>query len=364
LSQTAIDWPDFLRRVDRHRVAPLVYTNLSRYAGQTIPSFILRELRSRFERNARRGLANAAELVRLCRLFQENDISVLPLKGSVLALQIYGNLALRHAGDVDLLIAEHQVDQADRLLQGEYHRTLPAFRLTPSRRRLSLKFMHHFGYLHEQNKLRLELHWRPIINKSVHLMDLTHLLKQASTVEVSGSRFPAMSLADNFLYLCAHGGGHFWFRLFWLVDLAEILRGNQGIDWQHLMTLAKEAGVMLPLAQGVILAHALLDVPLPEAIRAYAFQDRRVSYSAKVAYRLLLCPQPEKPPISLSLRGKLCRIRGANSCKEKLKIFQEICLGQDWWTLHLPGSLFFLYYFLRFPLWLQRRRGSSRKQIF
>lgn len=35
LSRAQIDWPVFLRGVDRHRVAPLVYRNLRRYAAKT-----------------------------------------------------------------------------------------------------------------------------------------------------------------------------------------------------------------------------------------------------------------------------------------------------------------------------------------
>ncbi|MHB8066271.1 MAG: nucleotidyltransferase domain-containing protein [Desulfobaccales bacterium] len=361
--QAEISWPDFLEWVDRHRVAPLVYTNLSRYAGKTVPSAIMGALRSRFEGNARRGLANAAESVRLCKLFQENAISVLPLKGSVLALQVYGNLALRHAGDIDLLVESNQLELAHLLLQTSYRRIGTDFWLTPSKRQRFLRLFHHFEYADDRSNLRLELHWRPIYHQPAHAMKLTRLRSQASTVAVAGYSLPAMSLPDNFLYLCAHGAVHSWYRLFWLVDLAEIMRRTPGIDWQHLMTLARKAGMMRPLAQGVILAHELLDVPLPEVIRTYALQDRMVSCSTQIAHRFILCSQPEKPPISLLLDRYICNLRCANSFKEKLKTFQEICLGQDWRGLSLPDSLFFLYYFLRFPLWLQRRRRGSRKRI-
>lgn len=171
-----------------------------------------------------------------------------------------------------------------------------------------------------------------------------------------------MSFPDNLLYLCAHGAAHLWYRLFWLVDLPEILRGNPEIDWQELITLTREADLMRPLAQGVILAHGLLEVPLPEAIRAYALQDRIVPYAAKVALRYMLCPQPEKPPISLILQRHLCNLRTGNSFQDKLRTLQEICFGQDWLTLGLPDSLFFLYFLLRFPLWLQRRLHGREKQ--
>lgn len=363
MSRAQITWPDFLKWVDRHRVAPLVYTNLSRYTDK-VPSSIMSQLRRRFQKNARRGLANAAELVRLYKLFQENHIPVLPLKGSVLALQVYGNLAGRHAGDIDLLVAPSQVELAGRLLQSSYRCIMPGFRLSPSQRRRFLRYWHHFEYLHDQGNLRVELHWRSLLNQPQQIMDLTPLQSRASAVTVAGSRLPGISLEDNVLYLCGHGAVHFWHRLFWLLDLAEMMRGNPQIYWPQLMALAREAGMMRPLALGVILAHELLGVPLPEAIRTYSLQDRVLSFSAKVAYRFMLCLQPENPPYSLRLPLYLARLRSANSFQEQLKILaDEILTGPDWLTLRLPDSLFFLYYVLRFPLWLQRKLGGSGRQM-
>ena len=362
LSQSNIAWPEFLRRVDRHRVAPLVYTNLSRYAGKTLPSAIMSALRSRFENNALRGLANAAESVRLCRLFQENAIPVLLLKGSGLALQVYGNLALRHAGDIDLLVAPHHLDLADLLLQRNYRPTPPVFPLCSYQRRRLLRHLHHFEYRHTQSRVLVELHWRPGDNWFSPVMEATRLQSRTFSLAAAGWRLPVMSFSDNLLYLCAHGAVHFWYRLFWLVDLAEMLKGNPQIDWPFLMALAREAGLLRPLAQGVILAHELLEAPLPEAICTYALQDPLVSYLAKVAYRFILCPQPEKLPLSLILGRFICKLRDGNSLKDKMRSFHEACLGRDWLTLRLPDSLFFLYFLLRLPLWFQRRLRSREKQ--
>jgi hypothetical protein len=363
LSRAKIGWPDFMRWVDHHRVAPLVYQNLRRYGGSGVPAPAMSALRSRFESNAHRSLVNATELVRLYKLFQQNGIAFIPLKGSVLALQVYGNLAMRHAGDIDLLVAPSQEELADRLLQISYRRIVPGFRLSPSQRRRFLRYMHHFEYLHDQGNLRVELHWRSIRNQPPHVMDLNWLHNRASTVVLAGSRLPAMSLPDNALYLCAHGAVHFWRRLFWLVDLAEMMRGNAKIDWQRLMTLARDAGMMRPLAQGVILSHELLNVPLPEAIRTYALQDQMLYVWVKVAFRFMLCPPQEKPPDFLNLQMKVFRLRFGIPFKEKLKILQEIFAGEDWMAIGLPDSLFFLYYVLRFPLWLQRRLCGSRNQM-
>jgi hypothetical protein len=129
------------------------------------------------------------------------------------------------------------------------------------------------------------------------------------------------------------------------------------------MILAREAGMMRPLALGVILAHELLDVPLPEVIRTYALQDQMVSYLAKVAYRSMLCPQPETPPLSLSLLFYIYRLRCANSFTERLNNLQNILSCEDWKTARFPDSLYFLYYLLRLPLYLQQRLFGGGTQM-
>jgi hypothetical protein len=354
LSRVKINWPEFLFWVDHHRVAPLVYQNLRRHTDNGALAPVIRALQSRFESNARRGLANTAELVRLYKLFQENGISTIPLKGSILARQVYGNLALRHAGDIDLLIDSGQVDAADRLLQTSYRRVVPSFRLTPAQQRRFLRLMHHFEYYQTQGQLRVELHWRALHDQPPHIMKGNQFHRRGSTVAVAGSRLPALSLAENLLYLSGHGACHFWFRLFWLLDLAEIIRQHPEIDWQQVLALAQEAGLVRPMALGVLLAHELLAVPLPKLIRTYVRQDRVIAAAAKFSCRSMLCPDPYNQPLAMRLHLQATKFNFAFSIRNKLKILQEFFAGRDFTTDGLPDSLFFLYYLLRFPLWLQR----------
>ena len=300
--------------------------------------------------------------MRLYKLFQKNGIPVIPLKGSILALQVYGNLALRHAGDIDLLVDPGQVDAADRLLQTSYRRIVPGFRLTQAQHQRYLRLLHHFEYKHDQGHLQVELHWRALHDQLPHLIKVNQLYSRGSTVAVAGSSLPAMSLPGNHLYLCGHGAGHFWFRLFWLADLAEIIRQHPETDWQQVTALAREAGLVRPLALGVLMAHELLAAPLPELIRNYAEQDRTVLAAAKFSCRFLLCPDPYNKPLALRLHLAANRFNFALSFRNKLKILQEFFAGRDFTTEGLPDSLFFLYYLLRFPLWLRRQLNRSPNQ--
>jgi hypothetical protein len=353
LSRSEIVWPNLLNLVDRHRTAPLIYRNL-RHHGKKVPAPIMELLRSRFESNARRGLANAAELVGLYTRFQQNCIPVIPLKGSILASQIYGNLALRHAGDLDLLVAPQLVELADQLLHQNYHRLMPNFQLTPAQRQRFVRLMHHFGYQHTRKRLSLELHWRPFYDQHNAPLDVTRLLSRATAVNVAGVPLPGLSLPDNILYLCGHGGNHFWVRLFWLVDVAEIIRQNRAIDWGQIIAAANAAGLLRQLVLGVVMAHKLLDAPFPAEIRPFA-DDLLVIYLAQICCRHMLSPSPENSPLPLRFHLFASRIRIASSLPEKLNIVQELLLGGDWMNTRLPDRLFFLHYMLRHPLWLHRK---------
>lgn len=363
LSRTGIEWHNFLRWVDHHHVAPLVYTNLRRYAGKAVPSSIMRGLRNRFERNAHRGLANALELVRLHKLFQENGIPVFPLKGSVLALQVYGNLALRHAGDIDLLVNLRHVDLADHLLRERYCRISPGLHLTPYQQKQYYRLREQLKYIHDRNNLKFELHTRLFYNRPYFALDLAQLQERARYILVANASVPAMSPEDNVLYLCDHGAQHYWYRLFWLSDLAEIIRQDWVTDWDLLLTISTTLGVSRPLTQGVILAHLLFETPLPEQIRAYAARDQAMPYLIKAALRRILTPRQEDmieilyaniiylPKLYTDFNYKI-------ECMKKLVFYSN-----DWGTFSLPDVIFPYFLFLRPFMWFYRRLRLSQDQI-
>jgi hypothetical protein len=367
LSNTKIAWPDFLMWVDRHRVAPLVYINLSRYAGKAIPSSIIRELRNRFERNAHRGLANGTELVRLYKLLQENGIPVLSLKGSVLALQFYGNLAWRNAGDIDLLVSPHQVEQADRILRDRgYRRISPE--LSPRKQCQFKRLANHFEYYRTDSHLMIDLHWRLSVSKFLLPLDFGQLWSRGRFLVMAGYTVPAMSRRDLLLFLGVHGAHHAWYRLFWLVDLAEILRQDQEMDWSRLMADASQLGALRSMAQGVVLAHLLLDAPLPHPVRAYTARDRTVAYLVKEALRHILRHRTHLPTFSRLVQKKIqTRIRYdlklLCDSRYKIEVLTNLILTPlDWETVRLPDSLFSLYYLLR-PLLFVRRHLRKAKGI-
>src|SRR5579863_1792532 len=110
------DWGSLLMLAIEHRVAPALYRRLPELAG-AIPLAIQERLRNEYNANTLRNFANAAELIRVLKEFDARSISAMPFKGVVLAASVYGDLAARAAGDIDVLIHYRDLAAAKAILQ-------------------------------------------------------------------------------------------------------------------------------------------------------------------------------------------------------------------------------------------------------
>ena len=132
-----LDWHRFLSLVQHHRLVPLVTHTLR--AGVPDPKSpecqaVLAELQQESAHSAHRALRSLAELRRLVQELQSSGIAVRVLKGLPLAQSVFGDLSLRSPGDIDLLVDESSILQADSVLRSfGYRGLLQMERLSPKR---------------------------------------------------------------------------------------------------------------------------------------------------------------------------------------------------------------------------------------
>ena len=261
LCRKGIDWQIFTDLVDRHRLVSPVHQSLKPFVEDIVPESVRTALNIRFARNVKQVLMKAAEFVRIVKRFDDNGIRALPLKGPVVALQAYGDLGSRHVGDLDIMVPPERVLEAHRiLLQEGYQRTHPGFELTPRQDRVYIRFNHHFGYFNPEKGIRVELHWRFGLNRYLFPIPFNALWKDRQTTQLGGADIATLSLEHTIFLLCTHGGLHAWFRLFWLNDVAHLLMKHEHIAWEALMRNAIQLGIERMLAEGMVLAHRLLDL--------------------------------------------------------------------------------------------------------
>ena len=267
------DWRRLLEGVRRHRVAPLLLEAVQACRSPDLPPAALADLRGDARAAATGSLAQAREVARLARLFAQAGIAMLALKGVVLSMQLYGDPALRHPRDIDLLVSPEAFELAETLLLREgYRRDGPGLsrRQEAARRR----WVKDAGYLHEATGIQVELHHRLSDNPALLPLDFAALWRERDTIEIAGAVVATLPRRYLALYLALHGAGHCWEELRWLVDLAAALpdAGAAG----SALAEAEAHGLAAPMLHALALAQRWLGLPLGEALLAGALANRHV----------------------------------------------------------------------------------------
>jgi hypothetical protein len=82
-------------------------------------------------------------------------------------------------------------------------------------------------------------------------------------MQLGDSKVSIMNKENTFLYLTMHGGHHLYFRLFWLRDVAEALRGWD-LDHSKIISTAKALKVEYLLLVSLLLVNSLFNIELPD----------------------------------------------------------------------------------------------------
>ncbi len=358
-----IDWERFFTLASWHRVVPVVYPILRN--DEDIPKDLTTSLQQQFVKNARRGLVRAAESVSLLNAFTEQQIPVILLKGVALSLQLYGDIACRHHGDIDLLIPSGMLEQSEQFLRQigyQRHYPIPELVMTPTQRRQFIRLRHNMMYYHPDRHIRLELHWKLHYIYPLFPLNFEQLYKERQTVQIAHCPIPVLSPKHALLFLFVHGASHAWYRLYWLYDVAWVVCYDQTTDWEYLMAEARELRMARSVMQGCLLAHLLLQSPLPEPVWRYAHHDPSMPVLLKEAVHTLREHRRYNRAVTAFIHHKRYLMRLRPGQRHKFEILQAALLApNDWQRYKLPDALFPLYYLLRPVFWLFQTHQKPRR---
>jgi hypothetical protein len=298
------------------------------------------------------------ELRRILALFADSGIPAIAYKGPSLAVSVYGNLALRRFADLDLLLSKRDIRQAQALLIEQSYR--PRLDLTPPEERAFLKSQHELILDRDRGRISVELHWDVLPREFAFRLDPERLWHGAVRVSLDGAAVLTPAPEDLLLILCAHGTKHFWERLAWVVDVAELVGVYQDIRWATVMETARRAGGERMLHLGLRLANELLGVDLPEEVLRRIRSDRTVGALAERVWRWQVKDAPIRPGLTESQVFYLdARERLADRVRYAFRRAVTPTI-EDWRWRRLPGWLFFLHYVLR-PIRLAGKHGPGRR---
>jgi hypothetical protein len=227
------------------------------------------------------------ELRKILAGFSQAGIRAIPFKGPVLAYHGYGNLSLRKSGDLDLLIPIQDLPPARQwLVTAGYQVETPlrADGLPCQPDKYEIRGVHPDGGV-------VELRWRLLRQHYSASLGFDRIWERCRPFDMAGLRVPLLADEDLFLILCIHGAKHFWDRLMWICDLAELARVRPDLDWQSLQRQARALGCERTLALGCLLAVELLGAPLPPGFLRKAEASERIrGLAVQVAEQFFLGP--------------------------------------------------------------------------
>jgi hypothetical protein len=283
-ARSTLDWEGFLGHVSHHRVTSLVFETLRRASGSAVPSTIIDRLAGAARSAARNTMRQIAETDRLIGVLAHGGIGALVLKGPVLSVIAFDDPFRRDSRDIDLIVRGEDLDRVDAILGTDgYKRRKPEAGMSPRRLARYRRWVHEFSYYSPSRKLIVEVKDRVDPMMSVPVVDLTEHIRRPRIVNVGGGELPAMPDVDHFLYLCAHGSRHSWFRLKWVADIGAVLQ-HKSFDFDVVRTRAAELDLERCLHTALLLARELLQAPVPATLFAQARADagaRRLQATAR-----------------------------------------------------------------------------------
>lgn len=346
----------FIRIAQRHRVAGLVERALRR-AGIALPRDANSRLRQLASAGAMQAMALSVESLRLQRLFADHGIHVLFLKGAALAVLAYGDLTVRHAKDIDLLVPLAAALQAmDVLTASGYRPTFDLAAVPPDRRTLWFRYAKSMDWTHSGTGAQLELHWRMT---DLPLLGDAFVTAQSQVVTLArGHTLQTLEPDALLAYLCVHGAMHGWMRLKWLADVHALLpREAAACEDTYRRLLQLRAG--RAAGQALLLCHDLFQLPLPSGLLR-ELEAKPVLQLLRRAALHLLQRGGETAEVEHLAFGTtsvyLSRVllgRGAGQVAGELRTWGF--RPDELLTSRLPRPLFFLFPLVRLSNWLRDR---------
>lgn len=338
-----IRWDFVAGLAENHGVQPLLYAAL-KDVRDLVPDGAFQSLAQKYQTNIHKSLMLSRELIRIVDRLTSGGIDVMPYKGPALAEAVYGDIALRQSGDIDLFI--HAPDLARVREAVKELGYVPNAPWPEAQEAAYLQSGYECAFDGAAGRNLLEVQWAIQPRFYAVDFDVDQIFRRAVTISVAGREMRTPNLEDLFIVLSLHAAKHVWGRLIWLCDLARII-GLKNLNWAEIGSMAARLGVVRILRVTLELAHRILAAPVPDAVRAFLPEDRNavdlasefephilreeVFDSESVAYFRLMLRLRERRTDQARFLGRLILTPGPG----------------EWAAVRLPRSLFPFYRIVR-----------------
>ena len=353
------DWEYLLAAASYHGLVPLLHKHVHASGADLVPVNALSRLRQHSLANTQNILHLLSKQLEVQRLLHESGAPVAVIKGSVLSQMAYGEISLRQAGDIDLLIQPQDFARVRVLLESLGYEMTP--RLTATQLDAHLKHHCEIQFVRDDWFTVVDLHWALAPKSFVFDLETEAVMSRLQTVVVAGAEIQTLTTEDLILYLSMHGAKHLWRALEWISSLGELIRATEAVDWDVVVERAVQAhatrmlGLALRLVERVsgpgIFSDSRMLRAIDHVLRVID-KDESMSRMAEQVLAQMFVAAGVADSTETNLYNLKIMDRKRDALRSALRaIF--VPTFTDWDALTLPPSLHSLYYAYR-PLRLSK----------
>lgn len=211
-------------------VAPLLYKNLNNIPHS--PEDCIHKFRILYLKSIAVNTMHSRELLHIVNVLQNHKIKVIPLKGVVASETVFQDMGVYPSNDIDILVPEADLLEADRILQQIGY-------VTPDSISKDDLLINHYHLVYNKNDLSLEIHWNLV--KRYFSIPSTFWWDSVSEVQFENAAINALSIEKYIIYTIFRLFDHRFMPLKFFLLISEIInRHHNDIDWVELIKYSKE----------------------------------------------------------------------------------------------------------------------------
>ena len=277
-----LDWDQLLKEAEEaHRLTPIVFRHLQSACEDLVPDPVMARITESYRLNVVNALQLTAVLIQVAESLNQAGIRWICYKGPVLAQILYGDLGLRHAIDVDILVPENRFDGMDEILLS---RGLE--RLTPVNQGEDLLSSLHF--FSAQTGVQVDVHWRLFRPYYGMRFEFDTLWERRHKVEMGGGTLNTLHPHDRLIVLGSHGTKHLWQHFKWLCDFHLAVDGCGENEWEAVLTRCHMLEAESLFYPALWTLHHLLGIRFPGLVRESLDRSPRLARTGRLMARATL----------------------------------------------------------------------------
>lgn len=340
--RAGVDHAELLRLATDHAVRPPLVRALASLGWEAVPADMRAALDQFQRRHLVRMLALSEELCCVAEGFAAQGIAFAAFKGATLSAGLYGDLTAREYNDIDIVVPEQRIDDAEEVLAGLGYRGVHGDR--PFRQAF-FAYQRQSAFVRDDLDTTLDLHWAFCGAHLPFPLEPAELWPALVPVRIGRGRIPTLAVPDLALLLAGHGTKESWRSLGWVNDFAMLVQRHPELDWSEIHRRATDRGCGNAVLLGSLLAEDLSGVAVPASLRGKVEANARVRARAASLIAHLREGRPLQDKVADLSDIDLC-----DSAWARLIAVLRLALtptAGDYEALRLPQPLWGLYRFIR-----------------